>query len=93
MAPGKKKTAKIVVKRDLCIGAGSCVAAADSVFELDGENKAVMKQKGGKKDSGPVLKKDLEAENIPDEKLVDSAESCPTRAIFLYGEGGEQIYP
>ena len=41
------KIAKIVVDRDLCIGAASCVAIAPGVFALDEENKAyVVSDKG-----------------------------------------------
>ena len=42
--PEKKllKIGKIVVDRNLCIGAASCIAVAPGVFELDSENKAVV---------------------------------------------------
>lgn len=53
MAEEENKIAKIVVNRDLCIGAASCVIAAGTVFELDGENKAVIRQQAGAKNSGP----------------------------------------
>ncbi len=93
MAEETKKIAKITVDRNLCIGAASCVIAAGSVFELDGENKAVIKLKGEKKDSGPAEKKNLEDDSITDEALLTSAQSCPTKAVFLYAEDGSQIYP
>lgn len=41
--PKKKKVFKVVVNRDLCIGAASCVALAPTVFDLDNEGKAVVK--------------------------------------------------
>ena len=93
MAELNKKITKITVDRDLCIGAASCVIAAGDVFELNGENKAVMKLKGGKKNSGPAEKKDLEADSVSDDILLQAAESCPTKAIFLYDEAGGQVYP
>ncbi len=93
MAEGERKIKKVVVNRDLCIGAASCVIAAPSVFELNGENKAVIKQKGGVKNSGPVEKTVLEDEAVTDETLLAAAQSCPTKAIFLYDEAGNQIYP
>lgn len=68
---------KIIVDRDLCIGAASCVVVADKVFELDKENKAVVKNSKG----------------ANDETILLAAKSCPTRAIFLYDESGKQIYP
>lgn len=72
-----KKIAKIVVDRDLCIGAASCVAVAPGVFELDDENKAVVTNPKG----------------ADDETILLAAKSCPTHAILLYDENGEQIFP
>ena len=83
-APGQAESdlqqpriAKIVVDRDLCIGAASCVAIAPGVFALDDENKAyVVNDKGA-----------------DDETILLAAQSCPTRAILLYDKDGNQIYP
>ncbi len=78
--PSKKpvqKIGKIVVDRELCIGAASCVVLAGGTFELDGENKAVVKN--------PTTN--------TVEEITAGAASCPTRAIFLYDEDGQQIYP
>jgi len=71
------KISKIVVDRTLCIGAGSCIAVAPGVFELDGENKAVVYNDKG----------------ADDETILLAAQSCPTRAILLFDENGEQVYP
>lgn len=69
---------KIEVKRDLCIGAGPCVAVAGAVFQLDEEAKAIV----------------LDPKGADDETIKLAAESCPVKAIFLYDEeSGEQIYP
>jgi len=74
----KKKRYKIVVDRNLCIGAASCVALAMKTFALDAENKAVV----------------LEGEGDPPEVVKLAAESCPTKAIILENlETGEQEYP
>ena len=71
------KIAKIIVDRDLCIGAASCVAIAPGVFALDDENKAfVVDQNGADNDT-----------------ILLAAQSCPTKAIFLFDENGNQIYP
>ena len=93
MTDSINKIKKIIVDRNLCIGAASCVVVAGSVFELNGENKAVMKQKEGIKNSGPVEKENLEDSLIDDGTLILAAQSCPTRAIILYDEDGKQIYP
>jgi len=71
------KISKIVVDRDFCIGAGPCVVLAPDVFQMDDENKAYVVDLNG-----------AEAETI-----LMAAESCPTKAIFLYDEEGKQIYP
>jgi ferredoxin len=68
---------KIVVDRDLCIGAASCIAVAGSTYELDGENKAVV----------------IGADAVDDATLIMSAESCPTKAIFLFDKNGKQVFP
>lgn len=73
-----KKITKVVVKRDLCIGAGSCIAVAPEAYEFDAENIAVLKP---------------EWTNYSDEELLLSAQVCPTLAIFLYDEDGNQIFP
>lgn len=87
------KIVKIKVDRDLCIGAASCLLGeGEKVFELDEENKAVIKQTN-KKDSGPAAWADLADQSVTDDGLIAAAQSCPTKAIFLYGENDEQIYP
>lgn len=84
---------KIIVDRNLCIGAASCVIAAGTAFELDAENKAVVTLKGGVKSSGPAERAALADENITDDTLIAAAQSCPTKAIELYDEAGNKIYP
>ncbi|TSC71073.1 MAG: ferredoxin [Parcubacteria group bacterium Gr01-1014_70] len=73
----RKKIGKIFIDRDLCIGAASCSAVAPEVFELDKENKAVVRNPKG----------------ADDETILLAAQSCPTKAIILYDEEGNQIYP
>ncbi len=70
---------KVIVKRDTCIGAASCVALAPGTFEMDEENIAV------------VL--DQEGWDSPDE-IVMAARSCPTLAIIVEdAQTGERLYP
>ena len=88
-----KQIKKVLVSRDLCIGAASCIAVMPGVFELDGENKAVLIQKGGVKNSGPATIDAFDVSSVNQETLRMAAESCPTKAIFLYDEDGGQIYP
>ncbi len=76
-ASGKKFT-RVVVDRELCIGAASCIAVAPDAFELDHEAKAIIKP---------------EWLTVDDETLKASAESCPTLAIFLYNQEGKKVFP
>jgi ferredoxin len=68
---------KIVIDRDLCIGAASCLAVSGVTYELDGETKAVV----------------VDSNTVDDETLVMSAESCPTKAILLFDKEGKQVFP
>ena len=88
-----KKISKIIVDRNLCIGAASCVIAAGDVFELDAENKAVIKLKNSLKNSGPAERTNLENEAVKDADIVAAAQSCPTKAITIVAEDGSNIYP
>lgn len=69
---------KIRVDRELCKGAGSCVAIAPKVFQLDGADKAVI----------------IDQHGADDETIWEAAESCPFDAIILEDdETGEWLYP
>ncbi len=87
------KIAKLRIDRDLCIGAASCVVVYGEVFEMDDENKAVMRLKSGDTTSELVHVSELNVEHIDDETLLLAAQSCPTLAIFLYDAEGNQVYP
>ncbi len=76
-APAGSPVKKIHVDRELCIGASSCVAVAPGVFQLDAEGKAYV----------------VAIEGADDETIRLSAESCPTKAIFLYDKDDKQIFP
>lgn len=71
------KIAKIVVDRDLCIGAAPCVTVAPGVFQLDEENKAYV----------------VDPKAADDETILLAAQACPVQAIILHDEEGKQIYP
>lgn len=68
---------KIVVDRDLCIGAASCLAVAGATYQLDGENKVIV----------------TDPNSVDDATLLMSAESCPTKAILLFDKDGKQVFP
>lgn len=89
----EKKIKYLMVDRELCIGAASCIAIYPEVFELDTENKAVILQKNGVKNSDKVDVDMLEVSALDDDLLLLAAQSCPTAAIFLYDADGNQVYP
>jgi len=68
---------KIEIKRDICIGAATCTALAPEVFELDEEMKSAVKDPHGH----------------DDHTIMEAAQSCPTLAIYIYDDAGQQIFP
>lgn len=88
---------KIKVDRDLCIGAGSCVAVAPKVFELDGEGKAIILKKDGSKNETSDFSNHTEIDDI-EENILNAAKSCPVNAIIIVevdDQGNEirQVWP
>ena len=71
------KIGKIVVDRELCIGAATCIAVAPGVFELDGENKAIV----------------LDPHAQDDATVRAAAEACPVLAISLFDDQGNKMFP
>ncbi|MFY9463255.1 MAG: ferredoxin [Candidatus Sungiibacteriota bacterium] len=89
----RKKIEKLMIDRNLCIGAASCIAVAPSTFELDPDNKAVLRRRAAPPTSDATNRADLEDQAIDDETLLLAAKSCPTQAIMVFDEEGKQIYP
>lgn len=86
---------KIKVDRDLCIGAGSCVAVAPKAFELDAEGKAVILRKDGSKSSDTSSYENIDS---TEEDLLNAAKSCPVNAIIIVevddsGNEIRQVWP
>jgi ferredoxin len=68
----------IEVKKDLCIGAATCVAIAPNTFVIDENNKAII----------------LESEWEEDDIVMAAAQSCPVFAIIVKDAAtGKQIFP
>lgn len=72
------KTKKVQVDHDACIGCGTCVVVSPQVFELNGENKSVVKK---------------DADLSGKENILTSAKACPVSAILVFDDTGNQIYP
>ncbi len=82
---------KVVVDRNKCIGAAPCVAVAPSVFELDGEGKAIVLESAKNGADGDKII--IKTEAADDATLKMAAESCPVQAIILFDDDGKQIFP
>lgn len=75
----KGKIRKIVVDRDGCIGARSCVLVAGQTFQMDDENLAYVTADESKYED--------------DDTILQAAQACPVLAIHLYDEGGKKVFP
>ncbi len=69
------KVNKIEIDRDKCIGAAVCVSIAPDKFELDSDNKAVVKKNG----------------DVDDKDILLAAQSCPTQAISVFDVDGKKL--
>lgn len=85
---------KITVKvdPDLCIGAASCITIAPETFQLNEENKAWVLDHGLEPE-GHTYERVLDVTDSEYENILLGAQSCPTLAVFIYNEAGEQIFP
>ncbi len=81
---------RIEIKREKCISVASCVALAANTFELDDQGIAVVKKDGALWNEGVI---EIEDNGDTREQIIAAAESCPTKAIFLYENAGARIYP
>lgn len=66
----------VEIDREACIGAGACVSDAPKAFGFDEENIAVVK---------PGVAE------LDDDRLLMVARACPTAAILLYDEEGDEV--
>ncbi len=66
---------KIHIKRDVCIGAGTCISLAPNTFKLDDEDIAV------------VISENADTR----ETLMAAAKSCPVQAIELFEDDGSPV--
>jgi ferredoxin len=74
----EKKKFRIVVDRARCVGFGTCVDVAPSIFRFDEEGKAVAPPEG----------------EFPPQRLLDAAKACPALAILvLDASNGDAVYP
>jgi ferredoxin len=68
---------KVKVIRSLCIGAASCIAVSPTIFELDGENKAVI----------------LNGQDTPENILMAAQSCPTKAIIVIDTETNTQVWP
>ena len=69
---------RVVVDREACIGARSCVVVAEAAFQMDGENLAYVAEG---------------FDEVDEDTLRLAAEACPVLAIHLYDKEGKKLFP
>ncbi|MBI2414525.1 ferredoxin [candidate division WWE3 bacterium] len=76
MTETTRKVYKVAIDKNACIGAATCVVIAPKAFVLDKD--------GVVEALSTVL-------DHTDEELIQAAKSCPTQAIKLLDENGNEI--
>ena len=82
----------IKVDPDLCIGAASCVPIAPETFQMNDENKAYVLDHGTEPGER-TYQRTIEVTEDEKEAIIMGAQSCPTLAVFVYDEEGNQLFP
>lgn len=73
----KGQAMRVRIDREKCVSAGNCVVTAPTAFLMDAENKARINDPG----------------SVEGDVLFLAAEMCPTEAIVIENDDGEQLYP
>lgn len=68
----------IQIDRDLCVGFGDCIEAAEAAFELDDEGIAVFRDG---------------VDEVDRETLLAACDECPVDAISVLDSDGQQLVP
>lgn len=68
---------QVIVDRDLCIGAATCVAVAPETYTLDSEAIAIILES---------------AKNDTEENIIEGAKACPVAAVQV-SKGDQVIFP
>lgn len=68
---------RVRVDREKCVRAENCVVTAPTVFAIDEDGKARL----------------VDPHSVDEDMLMLVAELCPTEAIVIENDDGEQLYP
>ena len=68
----------VKIDRDLCVGFGDCIDLAETVFEFDEENIAVIKE-------------EIDIKVFDEESFLEACRACPVDAITVLDGNGEQV--
>jgi ferredoxin len=68
---------KVNVLREICIGCGTCVALAEGTFEMQADNKSMVKNQAGNSE----------------EEIINAAKACPVAAIEVFDNEGKKVWP
>jgi len=79
------KKFRIEVDWDSCVGSASCTIIAPRTFKIDESKWKVFSTKA------PLEVNQEGGDSF--ESILLAAQSCPFKAIFIYNEKGERIYP
>ena len=84
---------RVWIDQDLCTGDGICAEIAPSIFEMDDDGLAYVKEANwpnrfgpGGSGTEPALKMNAGTAGVPDDKLndvIEAAEECPGECIFF----------
>jgi ferredoxin len=84
---------RVWIDQDLCTGDGICAEICPSIFEMDDDGLAYVKEKGwpnrfgpGGSGSEPALKGGDGTADMPDDvagDVIEAAEECPGECIFI----------
>ncbi len=69
---------RIRIDRNLCVGFGDCIEAAEAAFELDDEGIAVFREG---------------IDEVDRQTLLDACDECPVDAISVLDSDGTQLLP
>jgi ferredoxin len=88
-SPDRPGLLQVWIDQDLCTGDGLCVQYARSVFEMDLDGLAYVKDAADELLTRPGARADVPADLV--DEVIDSAKECPGRCIHVVDAGGTPV--